>query len=214
MLARVKARYPDRIALIRGNHESREITQIYGFYDEVVQKYNTATVWRACCDVFDCISLGALIDGKVFAVHGGLSPAVQDLDQLRLIDRVKEVPHEGAMSDMLWSDPDDSVIGWGMSPRGAGYLFGADIASQFLHTNDLCLIARAHQLVMEGYKWMFDKSIVTVWSAPNYCYRCGNVASIMTIDEQLVTDFKIFTASTRSAGGLWPTKAPPMNYFL
>lgn len=107
---------------------------------------------------------------------------IDTVDKIRLIDRKQEVPHEGAMCDLLWSDPDE-IEGWGLSPRGAGFLFGADIVRQFNHTNDLSLIARAHQLVMEGYKEMFDKTIVTVWSAPNYCYRCGNVAAILELGE-------------------------------
>ena len=105
------------------------------------------------------------------------------MDKIRLLDRKQEVPHEGAMCDLLWSDPDE-IDGWGLSPRGAGFLFGADIVKQFNHTNNLSLIARAHQLVMEGFKEMFDSSIVTVWSAPNYCYRCGNVAAILELGEE------------------------------
>lgn len=120
--------------------------------------------------------------GAVLCVHGGLSPLIDTLDKVRLIDRKQEVPHEGAMCDLLWSDPDE-IDGWGLSPRGAGFLFGADIVRVFNHRNDLSLIARAHQLVMEGFKEMFDASIVTVWSAPNYCYRCGNVAAIMELSE-------------------------------
>lgn len=92
--------------------------------------------------------------------------------QIRTIDRKQEVPHDGAMCDLLWSDPED-IQGWGLSPRGAGYLFGPDICADFNQTNKIDLICRAHQLVMEGYKWMFDEQLVTVWSAPNYCYRCG-----------------------------------------
>lgn len=80
------------------------------------------------------------------------------------------MPHEGAMCDLLWSDPDD-ISGWGLSPRGAGYLFGGDVTAAFNQVNNLDLIARAHQLVMEGYKLMFEETLVTVWSAPNYCYR-------------------------------------------
>lgn len=95
-----------------------------------------------------------------------------------------EVPHEGAMCDLLWSDPDDRC-GWGISPRGAGYTFGQDISEAFNHNNGLHLIARAHQLVMEGYNWSHDQNVVTIFSAPNYCYRCGNQAAIMEIDEQL-----------------------------
>lgn len=82
------------------------------------------------------------------------------------------MPHDGAMCDLLWSDPED-IEGWGLSPRGAGYLFGGDICSNFNHTNKIELICRAHQLVTEGYKWMFNEQLVTVWSAPNYCYRCA-----------------------------------------
>ncbi|EJP69382.1 hypothetical protein MY5147_005957 [Beauveria neobassiana] len=263
LLLCLKVRYPDRMTLIRGNHESRQITTVYGFYDECLRKYGSANVWRYCCDVFDYLALGAIVlgasntlsdqaepvddeteievcdqngsiisrfsrqrgqadsqqqkgrspgggggsgstgdktgppgsgasgssngsignlAGAVFCVHGGLSPLIDSVDKIRLIDRKQEVPHEGAMCDLLWSDPDD-IDGWGLSPRGAGFLFGADIVKVFNHRNDLSLIARAHQLVMEGFKEMFDSSIVTVWSAPNYCYRCGNVAAVLELCE-------------------------------
>ena len=95
--------------------------------------------------------------------------------QIRTIDRKQEVPHDGAMCDLLWSDPEE-IEGWGLSPRGAGYLFGGDICQHFCQTNKVELIARAHQLVMEGYKLMFNEQLVTVWSAPNYCYRYGQAA--------------------------------------
>lgn len=285
LLLCLKVRYPDRITLIRGNHESRQITTVYGFYDECIRKYGSANVWRYCCEVFDYLALGALVlgattdltptssaafnestqstlpaddddiesevlnangevinktlrrrlnalslnenrlspgpdqdppsptaeppssfpsnsstnhaappqsqasssypppsTGAVLCVHGGLSPLIDTVDKIRLIDRKQEVPHEGAMCDLLWSDPDE-IEGWGLSPRGAGFLFGADIVKHFNWKNDLSLIARAHQLVMEGFKEMFDCRIVTVWSAPNYCYRCGNVAAILELGE-------------------------------
>jgi len=87
------------------------------------------------------------------------------------------------------------IQGWGLSPRGAGFLFGADITKAFAHHNAIDLIARAHQLAMEGYKHMFDQTIVTVWSAPNYCYRCGNVASILQLDEFLGQEYKVFNSA-------------------
>ena len=206
-------RYPDRITLIRGNHESRQITQIYGFYDECLRKYGSANVWSYCCELFDYLCLGAIIDDRIFAVHGGLSPLLSSLDQIRLIDRKKEVPHDGPMCDMLWSDPDD-ISGWGLSPRGAGYLFGGDVVEQFLAANDLKMICRAHQLVMEGYKWMFDQQLVTVWSAPNYCYRCGNVASIMHLDSSLTPSFTIFEAAQSQGDAGFPAKRIISEYFL
>lgn len=102
-------RYPDRITLIRGNHESRQITQVYGFYDECLRKYGSITVWRYCTEIFDYLSLSAIIDGKIFCVHGGLSPSIQTLDQIRTIDRKQEVPHDGPMCDLLWSDPEGKL---------------------------------------------------------------------------------------------------------
>lgn len=179
-----------------------------------MRKYGNANVWRYCCDLFDYMSLGALIDDQVFAVHGGLSPSINSLDQIRLIDRKREVPHEGPMCDLLWSDPEE-VNGWGLSPRGAGYLFGGNIVERFLHENDLTLIARAHQLVMEGYKQMFNNQLVTVWSAPNYCYRCGNVASVLKLDEKLEREFILFNAAEQdSSVSASPAKKPPPEYFL
>eukprot|EP00438_Fugacium_kawagutii_P027521 Skav213236 [mRNA] locus=scaffold5440:20370:35754:+ [translate_table: standard] len=153
ILLALKVRYPDRITLIRGNHESRQITQVYGFYDECLRKYGSVNVWRYCTEVFDYLALAALIEDRIFCVHGGLSPAINTLDDVRSIYRKQEVPHEGAMCDLMWSDPED-LEGWGLSPRGAGYLFGGDVVKGFNHTNGIDLIGRAHQLVMEGYKTM------------------------------------------------------------
>jgi serine/threonine-protein phosphatase 4 catalytic subunit len=263
LLLALKVRYPDRITLLRGNHESRQITQVYGFYDECLKKYGTTTVWRYCTDVFDYLSLVAIVEEKVMCVHGGLSPAIDTLDQIRALDRKQEVPHDGAMCDLLWSDPED-IEGWGVSPRGAGFLFGEDVVRRWCEVNNVSLIARAHQLVMEGYKTMFpmtttshmrsysqssnasllggastdvtgsqesdvghdtegntittgmseqsSDALVTVWSAPNYCYRCGNVAAILELNENLDQHFRVFEAAvqeTRSA----PIRAAP-EYFL
>ena len=148
--------------------------------------------WQHCVTCFDTFGLAALIDGQVFCVHGGLSPDVQTLDQVRAVDRHLEIP-QGAFCDLVWSDPEDlpssvSAAGasscWQISPRGAGYLFGNTVTQEFHHVNQLSLLARAHQLVMEGRKYHFDNDpLVTVWSAPNYCYRCGNVAAVMELGE-------------------------------
>lgn len=116
-----ETRYPDRITLVRGNHESRQITQVYGFYEECIQKYGNASVWKACCQVFDFMTLGAIVDGKVLCVHGGLSPEIRTLDQVRIVARAQEIPHQGAFCDLVWSDPDEQpTTTWAVSPRGAG----------------------------------------------------------------------------------------------
>ncbi|QSL64247.1 hypothetical protein MERGE_000403 [Pneumocystis wakefieldiae] len=199
LLVALKVRYRERITILRGNHESRQITQVYGFYDECLRKYGNANVWKSFTDLFDYLPLTALINDQIFCLHGGLSPGIDTLDHIRALDRIQEVPHEGPMCDLLWSDPDDRC-GWGISPRGAGYTFGQDISQAFNHNNGLTLVARAHQLVMEGYSWSQERNVVTIFSAPNYCYRCGNQAAIMEIDEQMRYTFtKSRRASSKSS---------------
>lgn len=150
LLIALKVRYKDRITILRGNHESRQITQVYGFYDECCRKYGNSNVWKCLTELFDFLPLTAVVENQFFCLHGGLSPSIETLDNIRALKRFQEVPHEGPMCDLLWSDPDDRA-GWGMNPRGAGYTFGQDIAEQFNHTNNLKMIARAHQLMMEVY---------------------------------------------------------------
>jgi serine/threonine-protein phosphatase 6 catalytic subunit len=189
LLLCLKLKYPGHITLLRGNHESRQICYSYGFYEEITKKYGNGNPWKYFTDIFDYMPIGAIVEGKIFCVHGGLSPFISSIDQIRLLNRKQEIPYEGAFCDLMWSDPDDTE-GWLVSNRGAGYIFGWRVVSEFNHINDLILVARAHQLVQQGYKfWFRDKNLVTVWSAPNYCYRCGNEASIMKVDDNLNTEF-------------------------
>jgi len=211
LLVALKVRYRNRVFILRGNHESRQITQVYGFFDECVRKYGNSNVWKLFTDLFDFFPVTALVAEQIFCLHGGLSPSVDTLDHIRALDRVQEVPHEGAMCDLLWSDPDDR-IGWGISPRGAGFTFGQDMSEQFNHANGLKLIARAHQLVMEGYNWSHDMNVVTIFSAPNYCYRCGNQAAIMVVDEHMDKKFLQFDPAPRR-GEPHITRRTP-EYFL
>jgi len=196
----LKVRWPDRITLLRGNHESRQITQVYGFYEECLQKYGNGNPWKWCTQVFDYLTVAALIDGRIICVHGGLSPEIRTIDQIRSsIPRKQEIPHDGAFCDLVWSDPEE-VDGMTPSNRGAGYLFGASVVREFAEVNKLDLISRSHQLVQEGYKYFFppDNLLITVWSAPNYCYRCGNIAAIMKVDTEHNREFLTFEAVEQS----------------
>lgn len=194
LLALLKLLYPARITLIRGNHESRSVTQTYGFYSECLNKYKNANVWLAFTQLFDFLVLGAVVDGELLCVHGGLSPSLHSLDQIRIIDRYKEIPHEGGMADLVWSDPNPSIQDFAISPRGAGYVFGERVTRQFCHYNSINHISRAHQLCMEGYQVLFNDLLSTVWSAPNYCYRAGNLASVLCISPGLTRSFLVFSA--------------------
>jgi serine/threonine-protein phosphatase 6 catalytic subunit len=212
LLLCLKLKYPGHITLLRGNHESRQICFSYGFYEEISRKYGNANPWRYFNDLFDYLPIGAIIEGKIFCIHGGLSPLISTIDQIRLLNRKQEIPHEGAFCDLMWSDPDD-IETWIVSCRGAGYIFGWKVVSEFNRINDIELVCRAHQLVNEGFKyWFRDQNLVTVWSAPNYCYRCGNKASILKLGPNLERKFDLFNAVPESSNSLPPKSIVP--YFL
>ena len=212
LLLALKIKYPEHITLLRGNHESRQICFAYGFYEEITRKYGNANAWEYFTDLFDYLPLAALVEGKIFCVHGGLSPHISTVDQIRLINRKMEIPREGVFCDLMWSDPDD-IETWIISCRGAGWIYGWKVVDEFTHINGLELICRAHQLVMEGFKYWFEKkNLCTVWSAPNYCYRCGNKASILKISGDLSRTIDYFDYSAKSTTSQPPKSLVP--YFL
>ena len=196
VLLLLKIQYPQQIFMTRGNHESRMITQQYGFYDEILRKYGSSVVWQYFTEVFDKIPLGGLINNKIYCLHGGLSPVNNKLDEIKKVERIGDVPRNGLCCDMLWSDPEDRN-GWAINSRGAGYTWGYDCSEEFLHINNLKFISRAHQLVMKGYNWCHNKQVLSIFSAPNYCYRCGNKAAIIEIEDENKYSFKTFSAAPK-----------------
>lgn len=139
LLSCLKIRYPDRVTLLRGNHECRQITQVYGFYSECCMRYGQeqgTAVWKSFTDMFDYLPIAATIDGNIFCTHGGLSPTLPTLHQIQSIQRFQEIPAEGPLADLMWSDPDNRLAGFRISSRGAGYLFGEDVFDKFMHSNN------------------------------------------------------------------------------
>lgn len=196
-------KYPTRVHIIRGNHESESISRVYGFYQECLQRYGEdSQVYSWFIDIFNLLPLACIINENLFAVHGGLSPSIESVDQIRVLDRFRDVPTEGPFADLLWSDPGENIdSGFSISPRGAGYLFAEDVLSHFLHLNRLDHLTRAHQLAQEGYRIYWNDKMSTVWSAPNYGYRCKNLASVMSVDEdgnRIFIQYKEAPANFRS----------------
>ena len=144
-----KIKYPENFFLLRGNHECASINRIYGFYDECKRRYNIK-LWKTFTDCFNCLPVAAIIDEKIFCCHGGLSPDLQSMEQIRRIMRPTDVPDQGLLCDLLWSDPDKEVNGWGENDRGVSFTFGGEIVSKFLHKHDLDLICRAHQVRVDA----------------------------------------------------------------
>ena len=190
LLLAYKVRYPENFFVLRGNHESDSINRIYGFFDECKRRYSVK-LWKKFTECFNCMPVAALINDRVLCMHGGLSPDLHSIDQIRKIQRPINVPDSGVLCDLLWSDPDSSTNGWGENERGVSYVFGADVVKGFLDKQDLDLICRAHQVVEDGYEFFANRKLVTVFSAPNYCDEFDNSASILTIDHNLVCSFKV-----------------------
>lgn len=212
LLIGLKCRWPSKIYLIRGNHESRQVTEDYGFYEEVLRKFD-AEVYKFFLGAFNALPLAAVIDKCVLCVHGGLSPDLKLISDIDAIERCVEPPETGIFSDILWSDP-DSVKGFCESQRGAGFIFGGDVTEKFNHNNDIKFICRAHQVAHDGYQEWWDGLLYTVWSAPNYCYRGGNAACVFELGVGATEKkFKIFREAPACARGKIPESKLP-QYFV
>ena len=193
LLLAYKIKYEENFFLLRGNHECGSINRIYGFFDECKRRYNIK-IWKSFVDLFNCLPIAACIDDKIFLVHGGLSPELKTIDEIKKIMRPTDVPEEGLLCDLLWSDPENSIKEWGDNDRGVSVTFNVKVLERFLENNELDLFCRAHQVVEQGYEFFGDKKLVTVFSAPNYCGEFDNNGGIMLVDENLRCSFKIIKA--------------------
>ncbi|KAK2196610.1 bifunctional Metallo-dependent phosphatase-like/Serine-threonine-specific protein phosphatase-bis(5-nucleosyl)-tetraphosphatase/Calcineurin-like phosphoesterase domain [Babesia duncani] len=190
LLLSYKIKYPENFFLLRGNHECASINRIYGFYDECKRRYSVK-LWKAFTDCFNCLPVAAIVDDKIFCMHGGLSPELSTMDQIRQISRPTDVPDTGLLCDLLWSDPDPGTTGWGENDRGVSFTFGSDIVVNFLVKHELDLICRAHQVVEDGYEFFSKRRLVTLFSAPNYCGEFDNAGAMMSVDKTLMCSFQI-----------------------
>lgn len=192
MLLCIKCRYPDHIWLLRGNHETRETSEVYGFLAECETRYSMS-VYDAFNVVFDYLPLVAIISDRIFCVHGGLSKHLKDIREIEILKRpIKdELLQDGLIVDLLWADPSFDSNGYCQSDRGTSFTFGEDVADEFLHKNDFDLICRAHQVVSDGFEFPFypKQTVLTVFSAPNYCNDYGNKGAVLKVAEDLTCSF-------------------------
>jgi serine/threonine-protein phosphatase PP1 catalytic subunit len=185
-----KIKYPEKVTLLRGNHESSVTNRIYGFYDECKRRYNVR-IWRSFTDLFNWLPVAALIDEKILCMHGGLSPELKNIQNIQEISRPTDIPDTGLLCDLLWSDPDKDALEYDENDRGVSVIFGEKIVQDFNKKNDLDLIIRAHQVVDDGYEFFAQRQLITIFSAPNYCGEFDNSAGIMIIDESLTCSLKV-----------------------
>lgn len=142
--------------------KKKKISSVYGFYDECKRRLSPK-MWRTFVDVFNTLPIAGLVAGKIFCVHGGLSPSLHSMDEIRNIQRPTDVPDYGLLNDLLWSDPADIDGDWEDNERGVSYVFGKKIINEFLSKFDLDLVCRAHMVCNEKNKVFFGGSTNTTY---------------------------------------------------
>ena len=211
-----KLKFPENFFMLRGNHECANVTRVYGFYDECKRRCNIK-IWKTFVDTFNCLPIAAIVAGKIFCVHGGLSPSLTHMDDIRQIARPTDVPDYGLLNDLLWSDPADMESDWEANERGVSYCFGKKIIMEFLQRHDFDLVCRAHMVVEDGYEFFNDRILVTVFSAPNvshfhpmqdyvtklthsqYCGEFDNWGAVMSVSSELLCSFELLKPLDSSA---------------
>jgi len=193
LLLAYKVKYPENFFLLRGNHECASINRVYGFYDECKRRANLK-VWKTFTDLFNCLPVAAVVAGKIFCVHGGLSPSLHTMEDILKIKRPTDVPEFDLLNDLLWSDPSETAQDWEDNERGVSYCFGKSVVQEFLTRNDFDLVCRAHMVVEDGYEFFGNRILVTVFSAPNYCGEFDNNGAVMLVNEDLLCSFEIIQA--------------------
>ncbi|KAE9417627.1 hypothetical protein Angca_002387 [Angiostrongylus cantonensis] len=194
----VQIKYPGNFFVLRGNHECSPINRVYGFFEECNRRYQSTRLWLQFQDAFAALPFTGLVAGKILCMHGGLSPKLKSMDQLRQITRPIDPPNPSLHIDLLWSDPDNYTKGWASNCRGVSYVFGKDVVVEMSAILDIELVARAHQVVQDGYEFFANRKLVTIFSAPHYCGQFDNAGAVMNVGEDLVCSFTILRPSLKA----------------
>ncbi|KAG8371105.1 hypothetical protein BUALT_Bualt13G0052200 [Buddleja alternifolia] len=193
LLLALKVEYPHQIHLIRGNHEAADINALFGFRIECIERMGERDgiwTWHRINRLFNWLPLAALIEKKIICMHGGIGRSINHVEQIESIQRpIAMEAGSIVLMDLLWSDPteNDSVEGLRPNARGPGLVtFGPDRVMEFCNNNDLQLIVRAHECVMDGFERFAQGHLITLFSATNYCGTANNAGAILVLGRDLV----------------------------
>ena len=200
LLLCLKIQYPDKIFLLRGNHECEALNKIYGFYDECKRRLSIKC-FKKITNLFNMMPISALINENILCMHGGLSKDLQNIEQINKILRPTDIPNEGLLCDLLWSDPNESLTeDFGSNERNISVTFSKDYVKNFVEKNNLDLICRAHQVVEEGFEFFADMKLVTIFTAPNYMGEFDNNGGILEVGEDLLCKFHVLRPNFERSG--------------
>ncbi|KAL1825693.1 serine/threonine-protein phosphatase BSL3 isoform X2 [Daucus carota subsp. sativus] len=193
LLLALKVEYPLNVHLIRGNHEAADINALFGFRIECIERMGERDgiwAWHRINRLFNWLPLAALIEKKILCMHGGIGRSINHVEQVENLQRpITMEAGSIVLMDLLWSDPteNDSVEGLRPNARGPGLVtFGPDRVMEFCNNNDLQLIVRAHECVMDGFERFAQGHLITLFSATNYCGTANNAGAILVLGRDLV----------------------------
>ena len=178
----LKFLYPESVYIIRGNHEFDSLASQYGFLSELQEVYHDQSIYDAFMDVFSVMPFSAVVDNSIICVHGGIGPKLTNINQLASLERPMADFDAPVVSDLVWSDPSDRVQTYGPSPRGMGCRFGRDSAALFLKCVKKKVIVRGHECAQDGVHALFNGTVITVFTASNYCGVSGNQAGVLIVN--------------------------------
>ncbi|KAK8809732.1 hypothetical protein WA158_000675 [Blastocystis sp. Blastoise] len=190
-----KIKYPGHIFLLRGNHEAPEINEVHGFKQECTMRFDEKT-YQMFEVLFMYLPIAAIVGEKIFCVHGGISPSLTSLHQLNEIQRPYSIPAFGVITDLVWSDPNENISDWEAGKRMISYQYGQDAIAEFMSRFNLDLIVRAHEMV-DGYQFMFNRKVVSLFSAPEYYKGTNNAGAAMLVSKELHISFMVLRPSSR-----------------
>ena len=193
LLFAYKLRYPQHVILLRGNHECRLINQTYGFKESCKRSFDRdgLKIWRKFSQAFQNLPILGLIDDKILCMHGGISNHIKSIDQLKRLKKPDNIPDDGLLCDLVWSDPEKSQYQEYVfnDSRGVGVLFNEAAVEKICDKLDIDLISRSHQVVDDGYEFFANRQLVTIFSAPGYMGDFDNEGAMMDVDETLMCKF-------------------------
>lgn len=193
----LQIQFPRQIFLLRGNHEIKSVNKAYGFYSDLRQRYPKGNECDSLLDaiarVYSQLPLAALLCEKILCLHGGLSPKLQSIDDIRKLKKGTIEP-SGLIEDLLWSDPSPCCSGFkSNTERGCSYVFGSDVVADRCAKMGILMIVRGHQAVDEGFEISSDRKIITLFSAPGYQDNYVNKGAVMIVSADRTVTFKQFT---------------------
>lgn len=208
----LKILHPESIFFIRGNHEFNSLASTMGFFNEIIDKYEEPSMYNAFINLFSFIPLGALINEKILCIHGGLGPNFTSVFQIPLVYRpLCDFGKYDVADDILWSDPSNEIDTYEPNKRGAGWTFGKAIVDKFCEDNNIDMIIRGHECVMNGYENFFNGKLITVFSASNSVGSVGNEAAVIEIKNPALNKSDS-SADNPCSYVLLAKQYPPMPY--